>query len=77
MTRSRFRFLTKSAGLLLWAFLSVFVAQGFAQQAQNLPGTESAPKVGAKAPLFDLEGFELKKQLDRGPILLLFYRGFF
>ncbi len=60
------------AGLILAAWFSLPAAQG-----QNLPGTENAPKVGGKAPMFDLEGFDLKKQLERGPVVLVFYRGFF
>ncbi len=73
MSRRAFRVIS---GILLWAFLSVFVTQGSAQKP-SLPGTEKAPAVGAQAPLFSLEGFELKRQLERGPIVVVFYRGFF
>lgn len=60
------------AGLILATWFSLPPAQ-----AQNLPGTENAPKVGGKAPVFNLEGFDVKKQLERGPVVLVFYRGFF
>jgi hypothetical protein len=72
-----FQRITGTVGFFLWVFLSVFAAQGLAQKAEKIPGTEKAPTVGAKAPEFNLEGFALKKQLEKGPVVLVFYRGFF
>jgi hypothetical protein len=65
------------AGFLFWAVLAAAFAEvGFAQ-GKNLPGTENAPVVGAKAPAFSLEGFDLQKEAGKGPIILVFYRGYF
>ncbi|MFQ5914587.1 MAG: hypothetical protein ACE5JS_15540 [Nitrospinota bacterium] len=76
MRTSIVRWSAGGVGFLLWLFSIVFATQGLAQKA-ILTGTENAPAVGSKAPAFDLEGFDLKKQLDRGPVVLVFYRGYF
>ncbi len=76
MSRRTCRFGPAVAGILLSLFLAAFAAPGVAQES-GLPGTARAPKVGDKAPLFEHEGFDLKKQLDRGNLILVFYRGFF
>ena len=76
MARNVVRRIAGGAAIFLWAFLTLSAAQVFAQQAV-LPGTEKAPVVGAQAPLFALEGFDLKQQLERGSLILLFYRGYF
>ena len=76
MPRLTRRFGPAVAGILLFLFLAAFAAPGHAQ-GSGLPGTAKAPKVGDKAPAFELEGFDLKKQLEGGNLILVFYRGFF
>lgn len=77
MSNNRFRRIAGLVGIFLWVFLGVLLAQGLAQKAERIPGTEKAPIVGAKAPEFKLEGFDLKGHLEKGPVVLVFYRGFF
>ena len=77
MSNNKFRRIAGFVGTFLWVSLSVFAAQGLAQKAEKIPGTEKAPIVGARAPEFKLEGFDLKQQLEKGPVVLVFYRGFF
>ena len=77
MSMKSFQRIAGTVGFFLWVFLSVLAAQGLAQKAEKIPGTEKAPTVGAKAPEFKLEGLDLKKQLEKGPVVLVFYRGFF
>ncbi len=76
MSRLTRRFGPAVAGILLALFLAAFAAPDHAQ-GSGLPGTAKAPKVGDKAPAFELEGFDLKKQLEGGNLILVFYRGFF
>jgi hypothetical protein len=76
MSRLTRRFGPAVAGIFLVLFLAVFAASGYAQ-GSVLSGTARAPKVGDKAPAFDLEGFDLKKQIEGGSLILVFYRGYF
>ena len=73
MSRLTRRFGPAVAGIFLVLFLAVFAASGYAQ-GSVLSGTA---KVGDKAPAFDLEGFDLKKQIEGGSLILVFYRGYF
>lgn len=76
MSRLTRRFGPAVAGILLALFLAAFAAPGHAR-GSGLAGTAKAPKVGDKAPAFELGGFDLKKQLAGGNLLLVFYRGYF
>ena len=55
---------------IIWATFAV-------GEGQHALASESVPKVGDKSPMFELQGFNLRKYLERGPIVLVFYRGFF
>lgn len=79
-------FLVRSRYLaLLLAFPVVALAAGVPpnpRRASPPPGIEeSAVKVGAVAPTFELEAttgtkVSLKSALERGPAVVVFYRGF-
>ena len=55
---------------IIWAAFAVGVRQ-------HALARESVPRVGDKSPMFELQGFNLGEYLERGPIVLVFYRGFF
>lgn len=67
--------------IALGSFVAILVSMIWITLAMGQPryilGTESTPKVGDKSPMFDLQGFELGEHLKRGPVVLVFYRGFF
>ena len=56
--------------LFLFLLLPLLLSPLWAEQMEPVPE-------GSKAPLFEVAGFKLQEALQKGPVVLVFYRGLF
>ncbi len=64
----------RAFGLAAMAVVLAFMVGGGAAAA---PFDENRPKVGDKAPEFEIQGFRLSDLKEKKHLLMIFYRGHF